>query len=98
MKTHTGIPLPEKTIPQRPPRWKYPYATMEVGACFFVPCPTDARRRSMTSHTSDTGKQLGRKFETRFAWVKPGKEKGGWDQAEQGEKGAQPGIGIWRTE
>lgn len=96
-QVHNDIPIPRKTIPNRS-RWKFPYATMNVGDSFFQPCPTKSRRGSISTHTSETARNLGRRFVTRSCWVKPGKADGDWVAAEKGEKGAVAGVGVWRTE
>lgn len=91
------VPLPRKAGTQRSDRWKHPYPTMKIGEAFFLPLGPNQRRASVTTHTSTIGKKLGRCFQTRSCPVKPNGKPGGWMQAVDGEKGAVPGVGVWRT-
>lgn len=93
--TKKKVPVPAVV---RPPvvarRRKYPFDDMKVGQHFFVP---DREKNTLSTHASTVGKKLGFKFETRLCWMKKDKAEG-WLPAEEGERGAHQGIGVWRVE
>jgi len=76
------VPVP-KDLGGRPTR--YPFALLEVGESFFVPCPRVERTRLMNSLTScraNAQRKLGRVFVLRVV-------------DDDGEQGS--GIRVWRT-
>lgn len=86
---HKGVPLPS---PVRGARIKWPWADMKVGDMFFIP---ERDRNTMATLAWSTGKKLGRKFSTRLCWMRHTRDDG-WVLAEEGERRAVLGIGVWR--
>ena len=84
------VPKPMRVTPR--PR-KYPFHNMNPGQMFFVP---GAKPNTMMSLASATGKRLGWTFVTRQQWMK--QVKGKWLACEAGEKGAEFGVAVYRTE
>lgn len=70
---------------------KYPYSALEVGGMFFLP---DRETNTMSSYTSRVGKRLGRKFRTRFCYMRNTRK--GWAACTERHPSAHLGIGIWR--
>lgn len=87
-----NIPFP-KTIRTgvKTPR-KYPYETMEVGDCFFIP---GKARNTLSTHNSNVGKKLGRKFRAKVCYMRKD-EDGAWELCEATDTGAVLGLGVWR--
>lgn len=86
------IPLPKTHRPNASAHQKYPLSTMKVGDMFFVP----ADENKLATHVSARGKQLGRKFATRFTTMKETLD--GWKPCDPGDKRAVTGVGVWRVE
>lgn len=88
-----NVMMPKTRRPTPPTSRKYPFEEMGVGDMFFLP---DKSRNNLATYASTQGKRLGRKFATKLAWMKGSDDKG-WQPAEEGQKGAVLGIGVWRT-
>lgn len=82
---------PPKPLSGRPS--VYPYTTMEIGEFFFLPGRTV---NHVTSHASERGRVLGRRFATRLQWMR--RTPQGWESASEGDTGAVRGVGVYRVE
>lgn len=87
-----NVPKPKSVRAVQPSRRKYPINELEVGSMFFVPNKT---RNTLTSHFSNTGRKLGRKFDTQLVYMRQTDE--GWTLCEKDDEGAVLGVGVWRT-
>ena len=69
----------------------YPYTELQVGDMFFVP---DRPENNLMTHTSNMGKKLGRKFQTRHKWARKINDR--WVFCNEGDEGAVLGIAVHR--
>jgi hypothetical protein len=90
---HTQVPLPTRRLHSSDRARKYPFHEMEVGDMFFVP---NAKRKTLASHATATGRKIGRKFSSRQITMIEAPD-GSWQPCDPAETGAVHGIGIWRV-
>lgn len=88
-----NVPVPKTIRPNKAPRRKYPFDTMEVGDMFFEP---NRKTNTLITYVSVVGKRLGRTFTTRLCYMVDTPD--GWEMCEKDDEGAVLGIGVWRTE
>lgn len=94
LETQKALPIPKVARgPQRKPRpRRYPFDTMEIDDMFFV---ENRNRNNLKSYASEQGRALGRRFKTRFLFARKD-ATGKWIFCASSDKGAVPGIMIWR--
>lgn len=90
METYVRPIARKSRLSRRAP--KYPFATIMVGAMFFIP---DKEPRQFHATSSRQGRALGRKFTVRGMFARDSLE--GWVECGQGALGATWGAGIWRV-
>jgi hypothetical protein len=91
VRTQRSTPVARSARLNDTHKTKYPYADMRVGDMFFLP---DRETNNMAAYTSLVGKRLGRKFRTRFCYMRNTIE--GWVACGESHPRARLGIGIWR--
>lgn len=87
-----AVPFPKTIRPNVKVKRKYPYEELEVGDCFFIP---GREKNTLSTHNSNVGKKLGRKFRAKLCWMRKGAD-GSWELSEEGAAGAVFGLGVWR--
>lgn len=88
-----GIKLPRPKVMKKR-ETKYPFATMAIGACFFLP---DKTTDAFATYASMWGRRLKRKFSTRTVAALWNKETSAWEIVDVGTKGSTVGVGVWRV-
>lgn len=94
LRLQSNVPMPRTIRPTaKGRRRKYPFEAMQVGDFFFVPGITT---QQIYGHVWNTGRRLGRKFQTRLCYMR--EVLGQWQICEAHDAGATLGVGVWRTE
>ena len=74
-------------------RKKYPFESMQIGHFFFVP---NRKHSSIRTYFITAGQKHGIKFRSEQIHARQIDDR--WQQCEQGDEGATPGVGVWRIE
>lgn len=89
-----GVPIPPVRRPKTG-RTKWPVDKMEVGDIIFVPGRSS---RSVSAYVARITKDLPGEYLIRGCWMRPGQgREPKWVLADEGQKGAKEGTGVWRT-
>ena len=91
--TVQGIALPKPASAKR--ACMYPFATMDVGAMFFLPGRTTDQ---FATYAGLWGRKLNRRFKTRTLYMRRDNAKSPWEECAADVKDAVRGVGCWRFE
>jgi hypothetical protein len=88
------VPKPTVTASKRERPRKFPFHEMKVRDMFFA---AGAKPTTMMSLACATGKRLNVKFETRRQIMRIDPTTKRWVPCNEGDEGAQAGVGVYRT-